>query len=76
MADISNNTVKLSITQPDKDSVVTDEQVSVRMCSSTSNNLAVMSKRIDTGIYFIAIYAVIESLFFSLTKSIGGMIWR
>lgn len=76
MADISNNTVKLSITQPDKDSVVTDEQVSVRMCSSTSNNLAVMNKRIDTGIYFIAIYAVIESLFFSLTKSIGGMIWR
>ena len=75
MADISNNTVKLSITQPDKDSVVTDEQVSVRMCSSTSNNLAVMNKRIDTGIYFIAIYAVIESLFFSLTKSIGGMIW-
>ncbi|CAH3173881.1 unnamed protein product [Porites lobata] len=48
MADISNNTVKLSITQPDKDSVVTDEQVSVRMCSSTSNNLAVMNKRIDT----------------------------
>lgn len=76
MADISNNTVKLSITQPDKDSVVTDEQVSVRMCSSTSNNLAVMNKRIDTGIYFIAIYAVIESLFFSLTNSIGGMIWR
>lgn len=76
MADISNNTVKLSITQPDKDSVVTDEQVSVRMCSSTSNNLAVMNKRIDTGIYFIAVYAVIESLFFSLTKSIGGMIWR
>lgn len=74
MADISNNTVKLSITQPDKDSVVTDEQVSVRMCSSASNNLAVMNKRIDTGIYFIAIYAVIESLFFSLTKSIGGMI--
>ena len=74
MADISNNTVKLSITQPDKDSVVTDEQVSVRMCSSTSNNFAVMNKRIDTGIYFIAIYAVIESLFFSLTKSIGGMI--
>ena len=76
MADVSYNTVKLSITQPDKDSVVTDEQVSVRMCSSTSNNLAVMSKRIDTGIYFIAIYAVIESLFFSLTKSIGGMIRR
>lgn len=74
MADISNNTVKLSFTQPDKDSVVTDEQVSVRMCSSTSNNLAVMNKRIDTGIYFIAVYAVIESLFFSLTKSIGGMI--
>lgn len=74
MADISNNTVKLSITQPDKDSVVTDEQVSVRMCSSTSNNLAVMNKRTDTGIYFIAVYAVIESLFFSLTKSIGGMI--
>lgn len=76
MADISNNTVKLSISQPDKDSVVTDEQVSVRMCSSTSNNLVVMNKRIDTGIYFIAIYAVIESLFFSLTKAIGGMIWR
>ena len=76
MADISNNTVKLPITQPDKDSVVTDEQVSVRMCSSTSNNLAVMNKRIDTGIYFIAVYAVIESLFFSLTKSIGGMIWH
>ena len=77
MEDISNNTVKLSVTQPDKDSVVTDEQVSVRMCSSTSNNLAVMNKRIDTGIYFIAVYAVIESLFFSLTKSIGGgMIWR
>ena len=74
MADISNNTVKLSISQPDKDSVVTDEQVSVRMCSSTSNNLVVMNKRIDTGIYFIAIYAVIESLFFSLTKAIGGMI--
>lgn len=74
MVDISNNTVKLSVTQPDKDSVVTDEQVSVRMCSSTSNNLAVMNKRIDTGIYFIAVYAVIESLFFSLTKSIGGMI--
>ena len=55
MADISNNTVKLSFTQPDKDSVVTDEQVSVRMCSSTSNNLAVMNKRIDTGIHFIAI---------------------
>ena len=72
MADISNNTVKLSITRPDKDSVVTDEQVSVRMCSSTSNNLAVMNKRIDTGIYFIAVYAVIESLFFSLTKSIGS----
>lgn len=63
MADISNNTVKLSISQPDKDSVVTDEQVSVRMCSSTSNNLAVMNKRIDTGIYFIAIYAVIECSF-------------
>ena len=74
MEDISNNTVKLSVTQPDKDSVVTDELVSVRMCSSTSNNLAVMNKRIDTGIYFIAVYAVIESLFFSLTKSIGGMI--
>ena len=74
MAGISNNTVKLSISQPDKDSVVTDEQVSVRMCSSTSNNLAVMNKRIDIGIYFIAVYAVIESLFFSLTKSIGGMI--
>ena len=55
MVDISNNSVKLSISQPDKDSVVTDEQVSVRMCSSTSNNLAVMNKTIATGIYFIAI---------------------
>lgn len=50
MAGISNNAVKLFISQPDKDSVVTEEQVSVRMCSSTSNNLAVMNKRIDTGI--------------------------
>ena len=50
MAGISNNAVKLFISQPDKDSVVTEEQVSVRMCSSTSNNLAVMNKRTDTGI--------------------------